>query len=203
MGVQSDTSAVDRLPLVFFKVLTLASLPLFHAGCLALGQLATYTEHSVDDVGGLSRGDKDVVRIGDVFETTIDLFLLTQKSGASRRFALSAPMNIPGVIGFYSSPPSRAAYYADRERWPEVINVIPQGTRVEVSDVKKSGSPGWGYTYTVFGKLQVVGWPLSTLASMEDLFMNANSGQDGQFASIANPRILERVPVSADRSMTP
>jgi hypothetical protein len=178
-------------------------LPLLNSGCLMLGDLAAYTEHSVNDMEKLSGGLSDAVRIGDVYESKIDLFLLTQKSGASRRFALSAPMNIPGVIGFYSSPLSRAAYYADRERWPEVINVIPQGTRVEVSDVKKSGSPGWGYTYTVFGKLQLVGWPLSTLASMEDLFMNANSGQNGQFASIANPRILERVPVSADSSMTP
>ncbi len=64
--------AMDRLPIVLFAVITLAGLPLFHTGCLMLGDLAAYTEHSVNDMEKLNGGLKDAVRIGDVFESGED-----------------------------------------------------------------------------------------------------------------------------------
>lgn len=188
--------AMERLPIVLFTVITLAGLPLFHTGCLMLGDLAAYTEHSVNDMEKFSGGLSDAVRIGDVFETTIDLFLLTEKSGASRRFALGVPGDIPLVSGEYSAPPNVAAYYADREAWPRVINVMPKATRFEIVKIVKKGSPLWGYGYDYYGRVHIEGWPVSELASMSDLLINERREKDDRFVGVPNPDILARVGVA-------
>lgn len=188
--------AMDRLPIVLFAVITLAGLPLFHTGCLMLGDLAAYTEHSVNDMEKLNGGLKSAVRIGDVFESRTDLFLLTEKSGASRRFALGVPGDIPLVSGEYSAPPNVAAYYADREAWPRVINVMPKATRFEIVKIVKKGSPLWGYGYDYYGRVHIRRVAGFRVGEHVRLAHKQRREKDDRFVGVPNPDILARVGVA-------
>lgn len=196
MSGHRDVSAMKRLFFSFAQALMVIGLPLLNSSCLMLGDLAAYTEHSVNDMEKLSGGLRDAVRIGDVFESRTDLFILTEKSGASKRFALGVPGDIPLVAGMYSAPPNVAAYYADREEWPHVINVLPKATRIEIVKIVKKGSPLWGYGYDYYGRVHIEGWPVSELASMSDLLISERREQDDRFVGVPNPDILARVGVA-------
>jgi len=156
-------------------------------GCIMFNAMGSLTDRDIQQMREKTDGLVDEVRVGATYMLKTDLFLLRLEIGGEESLALGIPTGHEIEAKEFAAPESIAQYHADRTRWPAVVQVIPEGTRVRVSQINGERQLGSGYGY---GVLLVDG--LSALGSvvLDDALHCVICPEGEALIVIADPWIL-------------